>query len=190
VFDERVLSDYLQDCAAQFVSGTMSAAERESFEVIAAFDAELGAHVAALQEAASALLPLPMERKSALPLELKARILAAVEAWPQQREREAFVVTDAAGRVEWVNEAFTALCGYTVDELRGRKPGAMLQGAETDRAAVGRLRDAQRAGVGCQVELVNYHKDGSRYRVAVRMSPFLGEAGVPRWFVARERKLA
>ncbi|MBX3737534.1 MAG: PAS domain-containing protein [Candidatus Didemnitutus sp.] len=190
VFDGRVLSEFFQDRAAQFVSGTMSAAERESFEVIVAFDAELGAHVSALQEAASALTPWPRRSDGTLPIELKARILAAVDSWPQQREREAFVVTDPAGRVEWVNDAFTALCGYTLDELRGRKPGALLQGAETDRAAVGRLRGAQRAGVGCNVELVNYHKDGSRYRVAVRMSPFLDEAGTPRWFVARERKLA
>lgn len=190
MFDGRVLSDLLQDRAAQFVSGTLGAAERESFEVIAAFDPELGAHVAALQEAASVAAVSVARRGEAPPLALKARILAAAEALPQQREREALVVTDSAGRIEWVNDAFTSLCGYTLDELRGRKPGALLQGAETDRAAVGQLREAQRAGVACNVELVNYHKDGSRYRVAVRMSPFLDEAGAPRWFVARERKLA
>lgn len=168
----------------------MSAAERESFEVIAAFEPELGAHVAALQEAVSAAVPMMAPKTEALPIALKARILAAVEASPQQREREAFVVADRSGRVAWVNEAFTALCGYTLDELRGRKPGELLQGAETDRAAIARLREAQRALVACDVELVNYHKDGSRYRVAVRLSPFLDDAGAPLWFVARERRLA
>lgn len=185
-----MLSELLQDRAAQFVTGAMTAAERESFEVIAAFEPELGVHVAALQEAASAVFPVSVRPDQALPLTLKARILAAVEAWPQQRDREAFVVTDALGRIEWVNDAFTSLCGYTLDELRGRKPGALLQGAETDRAVVNRLREAQQARVACQVELVNYHKDGSRYRVAIRLSPFLDEAGAPLWFVARERKLA
>lgn len=190
VFDGPVLSDLLQDRAAQFVSGTMSAAERESFEVIAAFDAELGAHVAALQDAAIAMTTSVVRRGETPPVALKARILAAAEALPQQREREAFVVTDRSGRIEWVNESFTALCGYGLDELRGRKPGELLQGIETDRAAVEQLREAQRAAVACNVELVNYHKDGSLYRVAVRMSPFFDDAGAPLWFVARERKLA
>jgi PAS domain S-box-containing protein len=99
------------------------------------------------------------------------------------------VVTDPAGQVEWVNPAFTGMCGYALDELKGRKPGHLLQGPDTDRAAVNRIREAIRDRRPCRETLVNYHKDGSRYRVDLRITPILDDKSQPHWFVAQERKL-
>jgi PAS domain S-box-containing protein len=98
-------------------------------------------------------------------------------------------VTDAEGRVEWVNAAFTAMCGHDLTEIKGHKPGRVLQGPETDAAAVARIRAALAAHEPCHETLVNYHKDGSPYRVDVRINPILDEDGAPLQFVARERKL-
>jgi PAS domain S-box-containing protein len=89
-----------------------------------------------------------------------------------------------------VNAAFTAMCGYTQEELQGRKPGHLLQGPETDPAAVQRIRAALAARQACRETLVNYHKDGTRYRVQVAITPILDDGGDPLWFVAKERKLA
>jgi PAS domain-containing protein len=41
------------------------------------------------------------------------------------------VRTDAHGHVTQINPAFSGLCGYTFEEIRGRKPGSLLQGLET-----------------------------------------------------------
>lgn len=46
------------------------------------------------------------------------------------------VITDATGRVEWVNDAFTRISGYSLPEVVGRTPGSVLQGPETDAATV------------------------------------------------------
>jgi len=185
-----VLNEWLQDRAADFVSGAMPADERDGFEVLVAADAELRDHLGVLQEAANLALWRTAPAPVAPPAELKARILAAAGVLPQEKRAEAFVLADAGGRVVWVNDAFTELCGYSLTELRGRKPGELLQGPDTDPATVARLRAAQQARVACRAELVNYHKDGSRYRVSVRLCPLLDEAGEPLWFTARERQLA
>lgn len=182
-----MLAEFLQDRAARYVSGDMAVAERESFEVLLEFQQELRAQVAGLQETVAAVV-MTRVPPVAPPAELKARLLGAVEALPPE-EPESLVATGPDGLVLWVNPAFTAMCGYTLEELRGRKPGHLLQGPDTDPAPVARLRESLRARQACRETLVNYHKDGTRYRVVVGITPVLDDEGQPLWFVARERKL-
>ena len=40
------------------------------------------------------------------------------------RTDNAVIVTDAEGRVEWVNDGFVRSTGYSLEEMSGRKPGA------------------------------------------------------------------
>jgi PAS domain S-box-containing protein len=182
-------AEQLQDRAVQYVSGAMTAAERESFEVVLEFHRDLRLQVAELQEVASTVAMAPVGRLMDPPADLKSRLLGAVETLPPRREPDGLVVTDAEGRVEWINPAFTAMCGYSLEEIRGRKPGHLLQGPATDPAAVERIRAALRDRRPCREALVNYHKDGTRYRADVRISPVLDDDAQPLWFVARERRL-
>jgi PAS domain S-box-containing protein len=89
--------------------------------------------------------------------------------------------------VQWVNPAFTAMCGYSIDELRGKSLGPILQGKRTDLAAVSRMRSAIHALRPCRETLVNYHKEGWPYWVDIEITPILDDERQPRWFVARER---
>lgn len=182
-----MLADLLQDRATLFATGTMPASERDAFEVLLAYHGELRDLVAGLQEV-TAKLALADADAATPPQALRDRILRELPSLPPL-EPESFVVTDPAGCIEWVNPAFTAMCGYTLDELRGRKPGTLLQGPGTDPAGVERIRTALRLRLPCRETLVNYHKDGSRYRADVRIAPILDDVGEPLWLVARERKL-
>ena len=185
-----MLSDLLDERAALYASGAMPAAEREAFEVLLEYRTELRAQVARMQEALGLAALAGRDSLVAPPAALRNRILRAVERTsPGGDAPEAFVVTGPGGLIEWVNPAFTAMCGYSLDELRGRKPGQLLQGPETDAAAVARIRAALRGARPCRETLVNYHKDGSAYRVDLRILPILDDARQPLWFVARERKL-
>jgi PAS domain S-box-containing protein len=185
-----MLAEFLQDRAASYITGVMPEAEREHFELILEFHQELRAHVSGLQEMMASLVLERTPSAGAPPVDLRARLLDTLHTLPPPPPPAALVVTDPAGQVEWVNPAFTGMCGYALDELKGRKPGHLLQGPDTDRAAVNRIREAIRDRRPCRETLVNYHKDGTRYRVDVRIAPFLDDAGQPRWFVAQERKLA
>ncbi len=182
-----MLPELLQDRAERYVSGGMTESERGSFEVILGFHQELRAQVTELQDVVAAVV-----MASVTPVvpsgQLKARLLGALDGLPPV-EPEGWVATDPAGLVEWVNPAFMAMCGYSLEELKGRKPGHLLQGPDTDPATVERIRGALRARRACRETLVNYHKDGSRYGVEVSIDPILDDEGQPLWFVARERKL-
>lgn len=103
------------------------------------------------------------------------------------RTDNAVVVTDAHGRIEWVNEAFTRITGYTLEEARGRKPGAFLQGPETDPETVRQIHEALSAEVGISFEILNYAKDGSSYWLSIEIQPMRDEEGRLTNFMAIER---
>lgn len=102
---------------------------------------------------------------------------------------QAIVVTDVNGIVEWVSPAFSRMCGFSLGELRGNKAGAMLQGADTDPAAVEILRSGIRERRPAQAKLANYSKDGSRYEVDIALFPTQESDGSCNGFIAVEKEV-
>jgi PAS domain S-box-containing protein len=74
------------------------------------------------------------------------------------------------------NQAFEQLTGYTQAELIGRNC-RMLQGPETDRATIARIRSRLAALEDVHEEIFNYRKNGSGYWNALYISPVLDETG-------------
>ena len=106
-------------------------------------------------------------------------------AFLAQRTPNAVIVTDRTGRVEWVNDGFSRLTGYTAEEVVGRKPGDFLQGPKTDADAIARMAAALADAQGFEVELVNYAKNGASYWVHIDCQPIV-ENGELTHFVAIE----
>lgn len=75
------------------------------------------------------------------------------------------------GRIVHVNDGFTALTGYDVDELVGGSP-AILQGDGGPRGERERLRRALAGGWPCRVELLNYTRAGRPFWNAIDLLPF------------------
>jgi PAS domain S-box-containing protein len=96
------------------------------------------------------------------------------------------IVTDPEGRIEWVNAAFSQLTGYSLDEAKGRKPGHLLQGPETDPAASARLREAEQLGQACRVEILNYTRQGTPYWQLVDIQPVRDRTGRLTHFVSQQ----
>ncbi len=103
-----------------------------------------------------------------------------------RRTGNGVVITDAAGYIEWVNEGFTRMTGYTLDEVRGKKPGSVLQGEGTDRAEVQRIGAALRKGDPVSATLVNYTKSGDRYMVRIDIEPLRDDSGALSGFMSIE----
>ncbi len=89
----------------------------------------------------------------------------------------AVIIMDAQGRVEWVNDGFTRISGYTLEDTRGRRPGEVLHGPETDPETVRRLRDALNRGEPFRGELINYDKCGNKYWTSIDCQPVFNGAG-------------
>jgi hypothetical protein len=94
------------------------------------------------------------------------------------------IITDREGRTEWVNQAFVRRTGYTLDEMRGRKPGELLQGPETDRGTVAQIREWLSAGKSFGSEILNYTRSGDPYWVAFQITPIRNAEGVVERYVA------
>jgi len=105
--------------------------------------------------------------------EAETRRLALIAA----RTDNAVVLADAEGKTVWVNEGFSRLTGYALEEMRGRKPGSVLQGPGTEAETVRRIRDQLRKGAGFSEEILNYKKDGRTYWVAIEVQPIYDDAG-------------
>ena len=102
--------------------------------------------------------------------------------------RMPMVITDPALRdnpIVFCNEAFQNLTGYDRDEIIGRNC-RFLQGPETDRAEVDRVRQAIEAGRDVDVDLLNYRKDGTSFWNALYLSPVSNDAGQIQFFFASQ----
>ncbi len=81
------------------------------------------------------------------------------------------IITDALGKVEFVNRGFERLSGYSLAEMLGKKPGDVLQGALTSADAKKRLHEQLLSGQAFTEEIINYRKDGSFYWVSLTINP-------------------
>jgi PAS domain S-box-containing protein len=182
-----MIEKYLQDRASLYVCGALSPEEREDFEVLLQFQEELRQLVDDLQEVASSLAVCCSPPAGAAPgSELKSRLLAEIARQGPPPEPVALVVSGPDRLVQWINPQFTQMCGYSLEELRGKNLGPILQGKETDPAAVARMREALHHGQPARETIVNYHKNGSPYRVEIAISPIRGDRNRLCWFIARE----
>jgi diguanylate cyclase (GGDEF)-like protein/PAS domain S-box-containing protein len=93
-------------------------------------------------------------------------------------EAEPTDLASGGPRILYVNEAFTAMTGYSSDEAVGGTP-RMLQSPRTDRGELDRLRRAIAAWEPVEVELLNVRKDGTEFWVEFIVVPVADAAG---WF--------
>lgn len=121
-------------------------------------------------------------------LELEGKEFAA-ELMLRDRALEAanqgILITDAkAGGdpIIYVSPAFEEMTGYSKDELIGRNC-RLLQGEGTDPAAIDVIRQAIHAGRDCEVELLNYRKDGEPFWNRLSLSPVHDDSGELTHFV-------
>lgn len=118
--------------------------------------------------------------------EKESRKLALLAA----RTDNAVVVTDRNGLTEWVNEAFVRISGYTLEEMRGRKPGEILQGPRTDPRTVQRIREALAHEESITTDILNYRKDGSSYWLSIGIQPIRDSQGNLTNYMAVQRNVS
>jgi PAS domain S-box-containing protein len=99
------------------------------------------------------------------------------------------IVTNAQGEIEWVNDSFYKLTGYTFAEVIGKKPGDILQGAKTSKETVAAIREALAKHEPFSGEILNYSKDGSPYWLLLNINPVFDDDGKLIQFIAIESEI-
>lgn len=97
------------------------------------------------------------------------------------------VVADGKGKIQWVNQGFTKITGYTLEEVQGKSPGSILQGPASDPKVVRFMHDQVVHEKGFKdVEIINYHKDGTPYWVSIEVQPIRNKQGKVFQYIAIE----
>lgn len=107
-----------------------------------------------------------------------------------QHTTNAVIITDAKGKIEWVNDAFTDITGYTLQETMGKTPGSLLQGKDTNLATVAEIREKIRNGIAFTNEIFNYKKNGETYWLRINAQPVYDNAGNLTQFFAIEEDIS
>jgi len=103
------------------------------------------------------------------------------------------VITDTAGRIEFVNPKFVQLTGYSLEEVRGKNPRFLNSGKDGPEASE-KLWETITAGEVWEGEFLNRKKSGEFFSEHATISPIRDGNGVITHFLAikediTERKL-
>lgn len=83
------------------------------------------------------------------------------------------VISDAEGKTEWVNNAFVEITGYTLEELKGKRPSEVLVGPDTNRESIDYMFKKQDEHEAFAVEVLNYRKDGKPIWFSITNTPVM-----------------
>ena len=125
----------------------------------------------------------------------RQQLIQELSAFKQALDQSAIVViTDAEGVISYVNDRFSAISGYSRDELMG-KTHRLLNSGYHPPAFFQDLWQTIASGHVWRGEVCNQAKNGSLYWVASTIVPFLDEGGRPFQYLAirfdiTDRKLA
>ncbi len=106
-----------------------------------------------------------------------------LQATALQSTANAIVITRLNGTIQWVNQAFTRLTGYSASEAIGQNP-RLLKSGRHDVSLYKEMWKTIRAGKVWQGDLVNKRKDGSFYSEEMTITPVIDALGGITHFVA------
>lgn len=108
--------------------------------------------------------------------------------------KDVILITDAESldepgpRIVFVNDAFEQLTGYSREEVLGRSP-RFLQGPETSREELDRIRIALERRLPVRSEIINYTKGGRPFWTEINIVPLTDTSKESLYFVAVQRDI-
>ncbi|UUO07574.1 CHASE domain-containing protein [Blastopirellula sp. J2-11] len=103
-----------------------------------------------------------------------------------RRTSNGVIITDIDGKIEWVNDGFTRISGYRLEEALQKTPSELLYGPNSNPDAIARLQEAFLHRVSTNAEIVNYAKDRREYVVSTEIAPLFDANGTLTGFMMIE----
>ncbi|MEJ7587235.1 MAG: PAS domain S-box protein [Ferruginibacter sp.] len=102
---------------------------------------------------------------------------------------EGIIISDRNGMVQWVNDGFTEISGYTLNEVKGKDQNSILDGPFTDTALTKQMAERLFNGEAVVEELVGYHKNGNTFWQSVSTKPICDDTGAIVNFIAIQNNI-
>lgn len=77
--------------------------------------------------------------------------------------------------IEWVNEAFTDIFGYSLNEVSGKDPASFLNGPKTNSETLAQMDEKLKLNEHIEVEILAYDKAGNEKWILISMDPIYNE---------------
>ncbi len=106
-----------------------------------------------------------------------------------EKASDAMLVTDAEERLIYVNPTFEERTGFPFEEIRGRVPGHILQGPDSDPEVVNQMRQTVDRKETGTFEILNYTKDGQPFYARIQIQPFFDQSGRHEGFFALQQDI-
>lgn len=100
-----------------------------------------------------------------------------------EQSSSSILITDLEGNINFANQAFSAMTGYTVAEVLGCNP-RLLQSGKTSSSTFAELWASLSRGESWQGEFVNRRKDGTEYLERARITPVRAMDGRPTHYLS------
>lgn len=104
--------------------------------------------------------------------ELQLLLLAA------RKVNNSVVITDSQKRVIWANKAFTKNTGYEFEDVKGKVPGRILQGPDTNPETVALMKESLHKELPFECEVENYKKTGEKFWMRIQVQPLYDNTGI------------
>lgn len=101
-----------------------------------------------------------------------------------RRTTNLVIVTDVAGRIQWVNPAFEHRSGWKLAEVAGKTPGSFLQSANSDQRTIQMIGAALRKPAAVSAQILNVSRAGEEYWVSLDIQPLCDAKGQHQGFMA------
>ncbi|MEN9685267.1 MAG: hypothetical protein RLZZ28_1053 [Bacteroidota bacterium] len=89
-------------------------------------------------------------------------------------------------RIIFVNNAYCKMTGYTSEEVIGKSP-SLLQGENTSKEELTRIRESLKRFESCRMEVINYKKDGTEFWTNIAFFPISDNTGKYTHWIAIKR---
>ncbi len=114
--------------------------------------------------------------------EAEARQLSLIA----KKTKSGIIISDKDRKIEWANAGFLKMSGFSMEELIGKNPGNLLQGKDSNKETILRMRQKLNAGEPVVEEILNYRKNHETYWAKMYIEPVTDASGNVENFIATE----
>ncbi|MCX6205330.1 MAG: response regulator [Bacteroidetes bacterium] len=108
------------------------------------------------------------------------------------KTNDAVVITEILSKgpiknsIIFVNQSYSKMTGYSLEEVFGKSP-ALLQGVNTDKEILKKVKASMDVFEPCQYEVINYKKNGEEFWSSISLSPISDSQGLYTHWIAIKR---